>query len=127
MISILNVGNWAEQYSTLGERAFLSITMTIVGITIVLVVLALLAVVVSLMSRLINGSSDKKQATAAVPETKPEPAPAQTQAAAVQETKDEGPQQDDALVAAIAAAISCVLSDSSQPSAGFKIRRIRRV
>ena len=123
MISVLNAGNWAEQYSTVGERAFLSITMTLVGIFIVVFVLVLLSFVVSLMSRLINGRREEpaQAVSVEIPETR-EPGPQVT----ANETSAE-PEEDGALVAAISAAVSCILSDSDQPSAGFKIRRIRRV
>lgn len=54
MFTVLNSGNWAEQYETIGERVFLSVTMTLVGIGIVVVILALLSVVVALMTKVIN-------------------------------------------------------------------------
>jgi sodium pump decarboxylase gamma subunit len=123
MISVMNAGNWAEQYSTIGERAFLSITMTIVGIIIVVVVLVVLSFVVSLMSRLINGK--KVEPAPVIQAAEPEPTEADMQVTA-DETAAE-PADDGALIAAISAAVSCMLADSDQPSAGFKIRRIRRV
>lgn len=116
MLSVLNVGNWAEQYSTIGERAFLSITMTLVGISIVIVILILLNVVVSFMSRLINGKAkDKAPAAAVVPATQEET------------PSTPASEEDDAVIAAISAAVHCMMSESGSPSAGFKIRRIRRV
>jgi sodium pump decarboxylase gamma subunit len=123
MISVLNANNWAEQYATIGERAFLSITMTVVGIIIVVVVLVVLSFVVSLLSRLINGK--KAEPAPVIQAAEPEPAKAAEQVSA-DETAAE-PEDDGALIAAISAAVSCMLSDSDQPSAGFKIRRIRRV
>jgi sodium pump decarboxylase gamma subunit len=123
MFTVLNAGHWAQQYETLGERAFLSITMTLVGISIVVFILTLLSAAVSLISKGIN-RRDKKNAP-----------PADSAPVEMFSLPQVAPQAgdlakadaDQAVVAVIAAAVTVMLSGQSGPQAGFRIRRIRRV
>ena len=123
MFTVLNSGNWAEQYETIGERVFLSVTMTLVGIGIVVVILALISVVVALMTKVINRRRREK---APASDSAPVEAFSLPQVPPQTETADET-AADDSVVAAITAAVAMMMSGPSRPQAGFRIRRIRRV
>lgn len=123
MITVLNSGNWAQQYETIGERAFLSITMTLVGVGIVVFILALLSVVVALMSKVITR---RRRENAPAADSAPVEAFSVPEAPSVPEITDEsGP--DESVVAVITAAVAMMMRDQGRPQAGFRIRRIRRV
>lgn len=115
----LMLTNWTERFSTSTERFFLGVTMTLVGLTIVLLVLALISLMVSTLSRLIRGKSVARTATA--DSVSVIFAPAVNQPVA-------GHAGDAAWIAVLAAAIHAFNeSAGKQTTAGFVIRRFRRV
>ncbi len=111
---------WTHSFATFAEKFFIGMTMTLVGISIVFIVLVLISLFVQLLSRLINtGASKPKAAVPAVPEqTSKTPEEIQTAAGDDMQTLA-------VVIAAAVAAISAETAPSS--SAGFTIRRIRRV
>ena len=141
MSFVMNLANWTERFSTPAERFFLGVTMTLVGLTIVLLVLSLISLMVSAISRVIRGKSDKRivlyegQSPATlsidaafnasdapvVPVVPVADAPVNTGS-----TADLTP--DATLVAIFAAAISAYAASAGpQTTAGFVVRRFRRV
>lgn len=119
---IVLLNHWTQQFSTTGEQAFLGITMLLVGITLVLSILIIISLLVSLMSRLIS-KPEKKTAKPVAEVTMTEAAkPAAQTAVAAKE--DNG-----AIIAAITAAIQMMLAKEGgdSTSAGFRIKKIRRV
>ncbi len=119
---IVLLNHWTQQFSTPGEQAFLGITMMLVGVLLVLAILVIISLLVSLMSRLISGP-EKKSAESAVEAAKPAAVkPAASAPVAVKE--DNG-----AIIAAITAAIQMMLAKEGgdSASAGFRIKKIRRV
>ena len=120
---IVSLTHWTEQFSTIGEQAFLGITMLLVGITLVLIILVSLSIIVSLMSKIISGA--KKEGPPSAPQIKEEPKPATVSNSAAA----AGNEHDPAIIAVIAAAVQAMMNGdkSSSAKAGFTIRRIRRV
>lgn len=126
---IVILTHWTQKFSTPGEQGFLGITMMLVGVILVFLILVLISLIVSIMSKLI-AKNRKDDSDKAEPEIK-----------AVQKKKNEKPVltkqsaaspsggQDPAIIAVIAAAVQAMLANdtSSASSAGFRIRRIRRV
>jgi Na+-transporting methylmalonyl-CoA/oxaloacetate decarboxylase gamma subunit len=136
----MNLANWTERFSTPAERFFLGVTMTLVGLTIVLLVLSLISLMVSAISRTIRGKTDKRVIHFeghAAESSKGKSPDLVTETAAVRAVPADEVQEapvsltdssDATLVAIFAAAISA-FSASSEPqtTAGFVIRRFRRV
>ena len=141
MSFVMNLANWTERFSTPTERFFLGVTMTLVGLTIVLLVLSLISVMVSAISRVIRSKTNKStvhfegHAPVASAATLSTPAKdltgipivsSDTTPATVPESADL--MTDATLVALFAAAISAFTASSEpQTTAGFVIRRFRRV
>lgn len=123
MIYVLNT-SWKDSFATVGERLFLGLTMTLVGISIVLVVLVLVSFMVSLISRLLSGKKQSrpaaKKAAVQTAEIRKDPNPEPV-------VKADSAKPDAAVIAAISAAVEFMLADEKKPYAGFKIRKIRRV
>lgn len=141
MSFVMNLANWTERFSTPAERFFLGVTMTLVGLTIVLLVLSLISLMVSVISRAVRGKPDKRiipyeghtlatspidvnraaSDTAIVPVVPDNTVPESAGNAADSTT-------DSTLVAIFAAAISAYTASAGpQTTAGFVIRRFRRV
>lgn len=111
-----SAGRWTEQYGSLAERARLGVTMTLIGVVVVVLILALLSVLVSLISRLLSQKGDKEAPQAVQAARRPTAADADTSGT------------DAALIPVLAAAVAAYTASRSIPStAGFIIRRIRRV
>ncbi len=131
MFIIISNVPWMENFATFSDKFFIGVTMTLVGVSIVVLVLALISLFVSFLSRLINGGGAKsvksgKQPVSAVAVTpravsiKAEPEPAVASRA--------DPTDQQALIAILASAVAAFTADSApRSSAGFIIRRVRRV
>lgn len=118
---IVLLNHWTQQFSTPSEQAFLGITMMLVGVSLVFAILVIISLSIGLMSRLISGQN-KKSAGPTAEAAKPEAAkPARS---AVVKAEDNG-----AIIAAITAAIQMMLAKEGgdSASAGFRIKKIRRV
>ena len=96
-----------------------SLLVTVVGMAIVFAGLTLLIGLIKLLVAATNGFSSKKKNAAQAPAV---PAVSRSAAPAVQETKTE--EDDGALIAAITAAISCMLENKNQE---FVVRHVRRI
>lgn len=122
MITLMaSAGRWTEQYGTLSEKAMLGVTMTLIGIVIVVLILALLSVLVSLLSRLLNPKGNKQLAQAEPPTRRPTTAPTDPELV-------DASQADADLIAVLSAAVVAYTADQPLSStAGFIIRRFRRV
>lgn len=119
----LMLTNWTERFSTSTERFFFGVTMTLVGLTIVLLVLALISLMISTISRLIRGRlvARTDARTAAADSDSVAFTPAVNQ-------QVSGNVGDAAWIAVLAAAIHAFnASAGKQTTAGFVIRRFRRV
>jgi len=92
-----------------------SLLVALVGILVVFLGLCVLIGLIKLLAMATSNIGKPKAKEAA-----PAPAPAPVQEAPVEE---EAPQQDDALIAVITAAIACMMEDGS----AFTVRRVRRV
>jgi len=113
---------WMQNYSTVSEKFFIGVTMTLLGLSIVFLVLVLISFMVSALGRLAGGR--RKQETPPVTE----PAASVHQPAAVTAASSEEPETDATLIAVLAAAIAAFTTESApRSSAGFTIRRVRRV
>lgn len=136
----MNLANWTERFSTPAERFFLGVTMTLVGLTIVLLVLSLISLMVSAISRVIRGRTDKRvvrmeeHASASGTDQSADQVVDTSAVLAVPADDNQdasaGPtdSSDAMLVAIFAAAISAFTASSEpQTTAGFVIRRFRRV
>lgn len=125
---------WMENFATVSDKFFIGVTMTLLGVSIVVLVLALISLFVSFLSRLINSGTKSaksgKQQSAAVPvptkavAVKAEPEPEIASMA----DSGAGPTDQQALIAVLAAAVAAFSADAApRSSAGFIIRRVRRV
>ena len=115
-------GPWRQNYSTVSDKIFIGVTMTLLGLSIVFLVLVLISFMVSALGRLAGGR--RKQETPPVTE----PAASVHQPAAVTAASSEEPETDATLIAVLAAAIAAFTTESAPRSrAGFTIRRVRRV
>lgn len=123
--------HWTQQFSTTGEQAFLGITMMLVGVSLVLIILISISILVSLMSKLLHNRKNGSGSTGTPAGPATSDSSKAGSSAGLQETAaSETGSHDPAVVAAIAAAIhSWFSSDGKAESstAGFRIRRIRRV
>lgn len=119
---IVLLNHWTQQFSTPSEQAFLGITMMLVGVSLVFAILVIISLSIGLMSRLISGQN-KKSAGPTAEAAKPEAA-AKPARSAVVKSEDNG-----AIIAAITAAIQMMLAKEGgdSASAGFRIKKIRRV
>jgi Na+-transporting methylmalonyl-CoA/oxaloacetate decarboxylase gamma subunit len=132
MFIIISNVPWMENFATFSDKFFIGVTMTLVGVSIVVLVLALISLFVSFLSRLINrgGAKSGKQPVAAVSAApgaaaaKAEPVPA----VSLSTGSDAGEADQQALIAVLAAAVAAFSAESApRSSAGFIIRRVRRV
>ncbi len=114
---------WMENYSTVSEKFFIGVTLTLLGVSIVFLVLVLISFMVSVLSRLAGGSRKQAKAPAGA-----EPAAPAAQPATIQAAPREEPETETTLIAVLAAAIAAYTAESApHSSAGFIIRRVRRV
>ena len=120
---------WMENYATVTEKVFIGVTMALLGITIVVVVLALISLFVSLMSRVINAGGQRGPGgqTGKVTPAEPEEEEVTGQVLPPEEADGQEAGQQ-TLVAVITAAVAAYMADDTpRSSAGFIIRRVRRV
>ena len=133
MFMVLNAADWTHQYGNFGEQTFLGITMSLVGMVIVMLILALISTIVGVMSWLIVRQIRKSLQAGSLTPASSLPAasrPAQSaQLPAPTSETGELTATDPALVAVIAAALACMLetTPATPTSAGFIIRKVRRV
>ncbi len=98
------------------ESLMLGLSTTLIGITVVFVGLIILIVFITLMNK-IQLMSDKKQKNNAQNQVTETPAP-------VEEDVAEAYTDDEAIIAALSAAISAVWENENT---GFVVRRVRRI
>lgn len=113
--------HWTEKFSTIGDQAFLGITMSLVGIVLVFAVLIVLSLFIGMMSKMINGSGKSND------EIAPDADKPVISAPVAKSSMIQGDQGS--IIAAITAAIQMILAQegSNSSSAGFRIKKIRRV
>ena len=120
---------WLENYATLAEKLYIGVTMMLLGVTIVFAVLVVISLFVSLLSLLINtgGNSSYGRKAGKAGESAAKPAAVTVPAAAAASSAD-APADDQAIIAVITAAVAACLAETTpRSSAGFTIRRVRRV
>ncbi len=132
MYTIAGSAPWTEHYATVSEQVFMGITMTLLGVSIVLLILSLISVTVWLISKLINRfSSRSPQQGKPLQAGKKADDGQGTAPAAVAHSPvpaAEAAPDDQALIAVLSAALAAFAQTRPpQSSAGFIIRRIRRV
>lgn len=125
MYTIVCNAPWTENYATVTEQLFIGVTMTLLGVSIVLLILAVISLFISALSRLINRRPDRGVQPAG-PVESASALPAAPIAASPD--PDDAAGEQEALIAVITAAIAAFSADSPrQSTAGFVIRRVRRV
>jgi len=125
-ILVAGAASWTENYATVSEKLFIGVTMALLGIVIVVIILALISAVVSLISRLINRDQNTSTSghTRRAQNAVTQPVIAKTSKSASVSASNPSPD----LIAVIAAAIAAYRTEDGQRStAGFLVRRIRRV
>jgi sodium pump decarboxylase gamma subunit len=120
MYTITCSAPWTHSFATFAEKFFIGMTMALVGISIVFIVLVLISLFVQLLSRLIGGGSAGKpkgpEQVTPVPEVN------------VPEENPVARDDQQVIAAVIAAAVAAYTADAAPASsAGFTIRRVRRV
>lgn len=132
MYVITSAVPWMENYATVTEKFFIGVTMTLLGVSIVVLVLALISLFVSFLSRLINRGGPSADPVKTTPgSAAANPAQAAVMQAQEMNALSEQPavlEDRQVLAAVIAAAIAAFSAESApRSSAGFIIRRVRRV
>lgn len=130
-ILVAGAASWTENYATVSEKLFIGVTMALIGIVIVVMILALISIVVSLISRIVNRDSHSSDSGKTRKRNEPAPAKAADRSsvktsAAARVTNDSF-DHIAVLTAAIAAYRSDTSHDGQHSTAGFLVRRIRRV
>ena len=126
---VAGAASWTENYATVSEKLFIGVTMALIGIVIVVMILALISIVVSLISRLI-GRGFQPSASSRKSGSSEAALPAED---TFTKTDDALQAADDSFdhIAVIAAAIAAYKADAgpgiAHSTAGFFVRRIRRV
>jgi len=123
-VSALNNVDWTALYSTVGKPVFMGIAMSLVDMIPFFIILLLISIVVSIMSLITSRRTSKFIEKNSVAQPANPVQPIQLSAPSAYQTG-----LDPAVVAAITAAVSVMLTaEGQQPStAGFRIRQIRRV
>ncbi len=107
------------------ENLLFGLTTAVTGMIVVFAGLLILILCITLLTR-ISSSSDRKKSSASPQHRPVEPI---NPKAAVKDVSDggSGDEIDPGIIAAITAAVACVLEQEDDQIQGFKVRRIRRV